>query len=213
MKKKRKIKRKKKSNMLIPLVNTANQIIGLGDKYTSHRGEGVLHRALSVWIFSTDKKKVLLQKRSSKKMLFGGLFTNTCCTHPLLTPEMKKYYKTHTGIFPETEDEKIQSYIHTSKIRLQEEIGCTTDLQYIGEFQYSASWKNQGSENEWCAILIGYKNHDISKFNPEEIEYLKYVDIIDLEKDMNIHPKRYSPWSKIEWKKIKDYCYAQQNMV
>ena len=203
MNQKKKKKRKKKNNMLIPLVNKANKIIGLGDKYTSHTGEGVLHRALSVWILSTDKKKVLMQKRSSKKMLFGGLLTNTCCTHPLVTPEMKKYYETHTGIFPETEDEKIQSYRDTAKIRLQEEVGFTTDLQYIDEFQYSASWKDQGSENEWCAILVGYKDHDISKFNPEEIEYLQYVDIIDLEKDMNIHPEAYSPWSKMEWKKIK----------
>ena len=54
--------------------------IGTEIKLKAHE-EGKLHRAFSIFVFNSDGK-LLLQKRSSKKYHSGGLWTNTCCSHP-----------------------------------------------------------------------------------------------------------------------------------
>ncbi|KAF9329866.1 isopentenyl-diphosphate delta-isomerase idi1 [Podila minutissima] len=44
---------------------------------------GLLHRAFSVFLFSADGSKLLLQQRASEKITFPDAWTNTCCSHPL----------------------------------------------------------------------------------------------------------------------------------
>ena len=44
-----------------------------------------LHRAFSLFVFNS-KSELLLQQRSDTKITFPGLWTNTCCSHPLATP-------------------------------------------------------------------------------------------------------------------------------
>ena len=47
------------------------------------------HRAFSVFLFN-DKYELLLQQRASEKITFPGLWTNTCCSHPLDNPEERE---------------------------------------------------------------------------------------------------------------------------
>ena len=47
------------------------------------------HRAFSVFLFDTNNK-LLLQKRSDKKVTFPNRWSNTCCSHPL-SIEMDKH--------------------------------------------------------------------------------------------------------------------------
>lgn len=43
-----------------------------------------LHRAFSIFLFSpAHGMKMLLQRRAQQKLTFPGLWTNTCCSHPL----------------------------------------------------------------------------------------------------------------------------------
>ncbi len=44
---------------------------------------GLLHRAFSVFLFRPRDGRLLLQKRSDEKITFPGMWTNTCCSHPL----------------------------------------------------------------------------------------------------------------------------------
>jgi isopentenyl-diphosphate Delta-isomerase len=46
--------------------------------------KGLLHRAFSVFLFNSENK-LLLQQRSSDKITFPDLWTNSCCSHPLNT--------------------------------------------------------------------------------------------------------------------------------
>lgn len=57
----------------------------LGHLMTNIR-KGMLHRAFSVFIFNT-KGELLLQQRASEKITFPDYWTNTCCSHPLYTPD------------------------------------------------------------------------------------------------------------------------------
>ena len=56
-----------------------NQVVFM-PKLEAHQ-KGVLHRAFSIFIFN-NKYELLLQKRASSKYHSGGLWTNTCCSHP-----------------------------------------------------------------------------------------------------------------------------------
>ncbi len=51
------------------------------DKYLAHE-KGTKHLAFSLFLFD-ENKNLLLQKRSSNK-IFPNLWTNTCCSHPVL---------------------------------------------------------------------------------------------------------------------------------
>ncbi|KAL1922711.1 uncharacterized protein VTP21DRAFT_10250 [Calcarisporiella thermophila] len=46
---------------------------------------GLLHRAFSVFLFDKENR-LLLQQRSTEKITFPDLWTNTCCSHPLYSP-------------------------------------------------------------------------------------------------------------------------------
>ena len=57
------------------------KLSGYKSKAACHDGEGILHRAFSIFIFN-DKKQLLIQKRSGQKRLWPLYWTNTCCSHP-----------------------------------------------------------------------------------------------------------------------------------
>lgn len=48
-----------------------------------HRAHYMLHRAFSVMILDSEDR-LLLQKRSTEKYVFPGLWANTCCSHPFM---------------------------------------------------------------------------------------------------------------------------------
>ena len=50
---------------------------------TSSETRSPLHRAFSVFLFHPESGKLLLQRRADEKITFPGMWTNTCCSHPL----------------------------------------------------------------------------------------------------------------------------------
>lgn len=62
------------------LVDEQDQAIGACEKMAAHE-QGLLHRAFSVFIFNS-RGRLLLQQRAKGKYHSGGLWTNTCCSHP-----------------------------------------------------------------------------------------------------------------------------------
>ena len=65
----------------IILVDANDNIIGYDSKMAAHKN-AALHRAFSVFIYSTEQEKMLLQKRATNKYHSGGLWSNACCSHP-----------------------------------------------------------------------------------------------------------------------------------
>lgn len=69
------------------LVDEKDNIVGKTSKLNGHLKETnniYPHRAFSVFLFN-HQNKMLLQKRSSKKVTFPNLWSNTCCSHPMYT--------------------------------------------------------------------------------------------------------------------------------
>ena len=79
--------------------------IGTSEVWDAHLGDGKLHLAFSACVFRYDRAEMLIQKRHEEK-LFGGLWANTCCSHPR----------------PESE------ILSDAKRRMNEELGFSVDL-------------------------------------------------------------------------------------
>ena len=62
------------------LVDEDGKEVGIGEKMEAHR-ESKRHRAFSIFVFNAQGQ-LMLQKRAETKYHSGGLWTNTCCSHP-----------------------------------------------------------------------------------------------------------------------------------
>ena len=71
----------------------------------------------------------------------------------------------------------------------------------MAKFQYQAAYKNIGSENEVCAIIVGKYNGKI-KTNPKEVADWKWMGLKELKQDIAKNPQKYAPWLKIAIIKI-----------
>ncbi|MBU2580172.1 MAG: NUDIX domain-containing protein [Alphaproteobacteria bacterium] len=67
------------AQITIPAIDASGRLYPI-EKLTAHRDGGVLHLAISIFVFS--KGRLLLQRRAPEKYHSGGLWANTCCTHP-----------------------------------------------------------------------------------------------------------------------------------
>ena len=160
------------------LVDEKDNQVGLMPKLEAHQ-KGLLHRAFSVFIFNSDYK-LLLQKRASSKYHSGGLWTNTCCSHP------------RDG----------EDIIDAANRRLNEEMGIKTSLRKVFDFIYTAKLDNNLIENEFDHVFYGV--YDIDPIiNKDEAEDFKWVDMETLKNDIENNKDQYTVWFKIAF----DYFY------
>jgi len=164
-------------NPEVILVNDKDEVIGFEDKLIAHQ-KGLKHRAISNLIFNT-KGEWLLQKRATNKYHSGGLWTNTCCSHP--------YPKESTQLAAER--------------RLLEEMGMKTELQYLFDFSYTVKIDNELTENELDHVFIG-KTDEPPIINIEEACDYAYISTERLTKEIKEHPERYTEWFKIIFDKV-----------
>ena len=159
------------------IVNKKDEVIGFETKKRCHEGKGIFHRAFSIYLFNGEGQ-LLIQQRSKFKKLWPLYWANTCCSHP----------------------RKGESYVEAGERRLKEELGFTCFLKMVDKFQYQAKYKDVGSENEMCAILVGQYTGDI-KLNHKEVANWKWVDIYKLKEEFEKNPDKYTPWLKIGLRK------------
>ena len=63
------------------LVDADDNPLGTLSKAACHDGDGVLHRAFSLFVFN-EAGELLLQRRSAEKRLWPMYWSNSCCSHP-----------------------------------------------------------------------------------------------------------------------------------
>ncbi len=164
------------------IVNTDGVAIGTMDKMAAHR-TGTLHRAFSVFIFNSQGQ-LLLQRRALDKYHSGGLWTNTCCSHPYL------------GEFTPV----------AARRRLQEEMGMECELTELFQFIYRHEFENGLIENEYDHVFMGISD-ELPSPDPAEVAGFRYVDTDILSAEISEHPDKYTEWFKICLGKVLDIYY------
>lgn len=159
------------------LVDEHDHAMGTMEKMEAHR-QGQLHRAISVFIFDSDKR-LLLQQRALHKYHSPGLWTNTCCTHP------------RPG----------ETASAAANRRLGEEMGLTADLAFAFTFQYHASLGNGLIEHELDHVFVAQSNQQ-PLVDPEEVATFRWVHLVDLDQEIAAQPEAFTAWFKLIYQQV-----------
>lgn len=161
-----------KVNEKVVLVNRNDERVGTKEKLKAHQNGASLHRAFSIFIFNSEGK-LLLQKRAKSKYHSGGLWSNSCCSHPRPNESLEE----------------------ATKRKLKEEMGFTCDLKEIFNFIYK---EKVGELTEWefDHVFVGVCDPDPNP-NPKEVSEWKWVSLEELKRDLEKNPDLYTPWFKI----------------
>jgi isopentenyl-diphosphate Delta-isomerase len=165
---------------LLILVDSNDSVVGHVTKKDCHSGNGLLHRAFSIFVFNSNNE-LLIQKRSMEKPLWPLFWSNSVCSHP----------------------RKGENYEKAVQRRLLDEIGMQLPVEFLFKFQYQAHYKRLGSENELCSVYVG-KSDNLPNINRNEIADWTFISIDSLQTDIDARPQQYTPWFKTELKKIQN---------
>jgi isopentenyl-diphosphate delta-isomerase len=165
------------------IVNPDGQTIGTMEKMAAHRS-GTLHRAFSIFIFNSQGQ-LLLQQRALDKYHSGGLWTNTCCSHPRLN----------------------EVTLDAANRRLQEEMGMECPITELFQFSYRHDFENGLIEHEFDHVFMGVCD-DVPLPNQEEVAGFKYMDTDQLLLDLIEHPEHYTAWFKICLEQVLEKYYS-----
>lgn len=164
-----------RDDMLI-LVDGLDRETGAATKLQAHV-DGVLHRAFSVVLVREGEEgpEVLLAKRSLLKYHSGGLWANSCCSHPRVG----------------------EGVIEAAYRRVPEELGCeAADLHEVCSFVYRAEFENGLIEHEFDHVVVGRCVGEVNP-NPAEASEARWVSFDALAAELAEEPAKFAVWAPI----------------
>ena len=166
------VQRQQTEREIITAIDDQGNLYPIG-KLDAHI-RNVPHLAISVFLF--NEGRLLMQQRADTKYHAGGLWANTCCSHPR---------------WQETLPDCAQR-------RLSEEIGCCPTLTHFGKINYSAAVGDL-FENEVAHWFVGYMDDGALPIvcNTEEVQALRWQTLDQLQCNIANCPDEYSPWVRI----------------
>lgn len=156
----------------VVLVDRQDRPIGTEEKLAAHR-RGVLHRAFSVFVFN-DEGELLLQRRAPGKYHSGGLWSNTCCSHPRPGEPTDR----------------------AARRRLGEEMGIDCDLEHLFSFSYRAAFPDGLIEHEYDHVFVGYSD-EVPRCDPGEVMDYRWTSLPALRADMDEDPASFTVWFRM----------------
>lgn len=176
------------------VINHASKRLVHTFNFTQPRG--ICHRAFSLFVFDTDNR-LLLQRRALSKITFPGVWTNTCCSHPLA----------HQVPSEETEGDGVK---HAAIRKLQHELGVTLPtltldrMVHMGRIHYWAKdTETHGPDSPWGEhevdhLLIVRLRPDECPLNlaphADEVVDAQWVSASELDAWLKDPSLTWSPW-------------------
>lgn len=154
------------------LVDTDDNEIGEIEKLEAHQ-KGLLHRAISVFIFN-EEGEMLLHRRALEKYHSPGLWTNAACSHP----------------------EPGEASLDAAVRRLKQEMGIETGLKPVFTFTYKADFENGLTEYELDHVFVGQWEGSPSP-DPGEVAEWKWISPKDLIVELEVKPEGFTVWFKM----------------
>jgi isopentenyl-diphosphate delta-isomerase len=164
-------------NKLI-LVDDRDNEIGYGNFEDCHSGTLQRHRAFSVFIFN-DAGEMLITQRSARKKTWPLFWSNACCSHP------------RAG----------QDCGSAALVRMHEELGVSTDIQFLFKFEYNARFDDEWGEHEMDWVFKGRHNGPLQP-NRDEIHDWKFIPLHDLALHIQSAPGEYTPWFRLSLQRV-----------
>lgn len=171
------------------VVDENDNVLGHESKLACHQGGGRLHRAFSIFVFNRHNE-LLLQQRSSQKLLWPLYWSNSCCSHP----------------------RQGESDLKSAQRRLQEELSINVRPEFVYRFRYHASFGDIGAEHELCSVYIARSDEPI-KVNDNEVANWCYIAPESVDLELAENPERYTPWLKLEWPRLRKEFWARLNAL
>jgi isopentenyl-diphosphate Delta-isomerase len=160
----------------VVLLDDQLQPIGQLPKSQVHHAATPLHLAFSCYIFD-GSGAVLMTRRAVTKRTWPGVWTNTCCGHPL------------PG----------EVSVDAVDRRLREELGLRLVRSAVAlpDFRYRAVAADGVVENEFCPVLVGTVDGAPQPDPAEVLEYqwVSWPDVVALAETA---PWAISPWSALQ---------------
>jgi isopentenyl-diphosphate delta-isomerase len=159
--------------IMIPGIDADGRLFPI-EKLEAHR-RAVFHLAISAFVFDGDA--LLIQRRALGKYHCGGLWANTCCTHPN---------------WGETLDA-------AARRRVREELGFAVPLNVSRVVEYSADVGNYLHEHERVTMFVGQADRRTLAIipNPDEVAETRWVTGAELRREIEAEPSRFTPWFRI----------------
>ena len=167
------------------LVDADDRELGALNKAECHDGDGILHRAFSLFAFDA-RGFLLLQQRSADKRLWPLYWSNSCCSHPRGGETMQT----------------------ATRRRIEQELGVSADLEFVYKFSYHARYGEIGSERELCSVFLGRLEEEVVP-NSNEVSAIRYIAAEELTEALELEPERYTPWFKMEWQRLNEEFASQ----
>lgn len=161
----------------VVLVDIDDNDLGTMPKLEAHE-KGMLHRAISVFLFDYNGNWIV-QQRALDKYHSSGLWTNTCCSHP---------YPNETAI-------------DAASRRLMEEMGVECELNFAFKFMYQTKLDNNFIEHELDHVFVGFTNQ-LPKPNVDEVKTWKLMSFLEIHQDVQNNPDHYTEWFKLLYQKV-----------
>lgn len=156
----------------VVLVDDMDRERGQMEKMEAHRA-GELHRAFSVFVVN-GAGELLLQQRAWEKYHSGGLWTNTCCSHP-------------------RPGEPVEA---AAVRRLREEMGLACALKPAFQFVYRSALDHGLVEHEFDHVFIG-RTDGVPVVNRAEVADFRYAGWEVVAQELEEAPERFTAWFRI----------------
>lgn len=161
-----------------PVVLLDEQLRPAGElpKSQVHHRDTPLHLAFSCYVFD-GSGRLLLTRRATTKLTWPGVWTNSCCGHPL--PD--------------------EPSAQAAARRLREELGVRLVRSAVAlpDFRYRAVAPDGLVENEFCPVLVATVD-GTPQPDPAEVLECRWVPWTQAVRLVSIAPWVLSPWAALQ---------------